>query len=43
MIADIVLDPSDENFNKWVNYNLDMTDEQLFCLSNDIEKIKRLR
>lgn len=22
MIADIVLDPSDENFNKWVNYNL---------------------
>lgn len=43
MIADIVLDPSDENFNKWVNYNLNMTDEQLFCLSNDIEKIKRLR
>lgn len=43
MIADIVLDPSDENFNKWVNYNLDMTDEQLFCLSNDIAKIKRLR
>ncbi len=43
MIADIVLDPSDENFNKWVNYNLNMTDEQLFCLSNDIAKIKRLR
>lgn len=43
MIADIVLDPSDENFNKWVNYNLNMTDEQLFCLNNDIEKIKRLR
>ena len=43
MIADIVLDPSDENFNKWVNYNLNMTDEQLFCLNNDIAKIKRLR
>ena len=43
MIADIILDPSDENFNKWINYNLNMTDEQLYCLGNDIKKIKRLR
>lgn len=43
MIADIVLNPSDENFNKWINYNLNMTDEQLYYLDNGIEKIKRLR
>ena len=43
MIADIVLEPSDENFNRWINYNLNMTDEQLYRLDNDIKKIKRLR
>ncbi len=43
MIADIVLEPSDENFNRWINYNLNMTDEQLYRLGNDIKKIKRLR
>lgn len=42
MIADIVMDPSDDNFNRWFNYNLNMTDEQLYHLDHDVEKIKKM-
>lgn len=37
-ISKLVNEPSDDNFNNWVNYNLNMIDEQLYFCNNVLEK-----
>ena len=41
-IATLITEPTDENFNKWVDYNLNMMDEQLYYNTSALKKmIKR--
>lgn len=37
-ISGVVCDPTDENMNKWINYNLNMIDEQLNYCGNILYK-----
>lgn len=37
-IADVACEPTDENLNKWINYNLNMIDEQLNYCGNILYK-----
>lgn len=37
-IANLVCEPNDENFNKWVNYNLNAINEQLYYCTNKLQK-----
>lgn len=37
-IANLIQEPTDESFNKWVDYNLNMVDEQIYRNGNAIEK-----
>lgn len=42
-ISLLVNAPTDENFNRWLNYNLNMLDEQLTFNSFELQKIHRRR
>lgn len=37
-IGSIALNPNEENWNLWFEYNLKMVDEQLFYLNNEVKK-----
>ncbi len=37
-ISKIVLEPSDDNINKWVEYNLNMVNEQMYYCENALSK-----
>lgn len=37
-IARLVNEPTDENFNKWVNYNLNTVNDQMYFHKNNLEK-----
>lgn len=37
-IAEVVCDPTNKNMNRWINYNLNMIDEQLNYCGNIIQK-----
>lgn len=38
---ELAIDPSNENYNRWIRYNLNMLDEQLYFLNNNVNALKK--
>ncbi len=42
-LADIAIEPCDETWNAWLNFNLNRLEEQIFYMDNKLKKYMRIR